>query len=212
MWINSHQWNAWRITYSCCWLEDLENSDQNDLYSDMLKLPEQPAEGTAPVDLPTQICYGGNKYLLWLIIKLFDSIYYSCFNYSNIWLISIISPQLTYSGSVQSISHVQLFVIPWTAACQASLSFINSWSLLKLMSTESVMPSNHLILFCPLLLLTSIFPSIRVFSNELVLLIRWTKSWSFSFSISSSNEYSELISFRIGWLDLLADILRAKEK
>ena len=103
MWINSHQWNSWRIAYSCCQPEDLENNDQNDLYSDMLKLPEQPAEGTAPVDLPTQICYGGNKYLLWLIIKLFDSIYYSCFNYSNIWLISIISPQLTYSGSVQSV-------------------------------------------------------------------------------------------------------------
>ena len=87
---------------------------------------------------------------------------------------------------------------------QASLSIINTWSLLKLMSIESVMPSNHLILCCPLLLLPSIFPSIRVFSNESVLHIRWPKDWSFSFSISPSNEYSGLISFRMDWLDLLA--------
>ena len=89
-------------------------------------------------------------------------------------------------------------------ACQASLSITNSWSLLKLMSIESVMPSNHLILCRPLLLLASVFPSIRVFSNKLVLCIRWPKDWSFSFSISPSNEYSALISFRIDWLDLLA--------
>ena len=93
---------------------------------------------------------------------------------------------------------------PWTVACQASLSITNSWSLLKLMSIESVMPSNHLILCHPLLLLPSIFPSIRVFSNESVLCIRWPKYWSFSFSISPSNEYSGLISFRMNWLDLLA--------
>jgi len=93
-------------------------------------------------------------------------------------------------------------VTPWTAACQASLSFIISQSLLKLMSIESVMPSNHLILCCPLLLLPSIFPSIRVFSNELALLIRWLEYWSFS--ISPSNEYSGLIPFRIEWFDLLA--------
>ena len=92
---------------------------------------------------------------------------------------------------------------PWTAACQASLSITNSCSLLKFMSIESVMPSNHLILCCPLLLLPSIFPSIRVFSNELVLRMRWPEYWSFSFGISSSNEYSGLISFRIDWLDLL---------
>ena len=103
---------------------------------------------------------------------------------------------------VQSLSRVRLFVSPWTAAHQASLSIINSWSLLKLMSIESVMPSNHLILCYPLLLLPSIFPSIRVFSNESVLHIRWPKYWSFSFSISTSNEYSGLISFRIDWLDL----------
>ena len=93
---------------------------------------------------------------------------------------------------------------PWTAACQASLSITNSWSLLKFMSIESVIPSNHLILCHPLLLLPSVFPSIRVFSNESVLRIRWPKYWSFSFSISPSNEYSGLISFRMGWMDLLA--------
>ena len=93
---------------------------------------------------------------------------------------------------------------PWTAACQASLSIINSWSLLKLMSIESVMPSNHLILSHPLLLLPSIFPSIRVFSHESALHIRWPKYWSFSFSINPYNKYSGLISFRMDWLDLLA--------
>ena len=107
-------------------------------------------------------------------------------------------------SSVQSLSCVQLFVTPWTAARQASQSINNSQSLLKLMPIESVMPSNHLILCCPLLLLPSIFPSIRVFSNESVLLIRWPKYWSFSLSISPSNEYSGLISFRMDWLDLLA--------
>ena len=106
--------------------------------------------------------------------------------------------------AVQSLSLVQLFVTPWTAALQASLSIANSQSLLKLMPIESVMPSNHLILCCPLLLPPSIFPSIRVFSNELALHIRWPKYWSFSFNISLSNEQSGLISFRIDWLDLLA--------
>ena len=96
------------------------------------------------------------------------------------------------------------FATPWTAARQASLSIANSWSLLKFISTESVMPSNHLILCRPLLLLPSIFPSIRVFSNELVLHIRWPKYCNFSFSISPSNEYSGLISFRMDWFDLLA--------
>ena len=93
---------------------------------------------------------------------------------------------------------------PWAAACQASLSITTSWSIFKLISIESVMPSNHLILCCPLLLLPSIFPSIGVFSNESVLLIMWPKYWSFSFSISPSNEYSGLISFRMDWFDLLA--------
>ena len=107
-------------------------------------------------------------------------------------------------SSVQLLSRVRLFVTPWTAAQQASLSITNSRSLLKLKSIESVIPSNHLILSCPLLLPPSIFPSIRAFSNESVLCIRWPKYWSFSFSISPSNEYSGLISFRIDWFDLLA--------
>ena len=105
---------------------------------------------------------------------------------------------------VQSFSCVGLFVNPWTAACQASLSFTITWSLLKLMSIESVMPSNHLTLCHPLLLLPSIVPNIRVFSNDLALHIRWPKHQSFSFSISPSNEYSGLIFFRIDWFDLLA--------
>ena len=107
-------------------------------------------------------------------------------------------------SSVQSLSLVRLFVTPWTAARQASLSITKSQSLLKLTSIESVMPSNHLILCHPLLFMPSMFPSIRVFSNESVLRIRWPKYWSFSFSISPSNECSGLISFRIDWLDLLA--------
>ena len=108
------------------------------------------------------------------------------------------------SCSVQSLSCVRLFATSWTAAHQASLSITNSWSLLKLMSIESVMPSNHLILCRPLLLQPSIFPSIRVFSNESALCLRWPKYWSFSFNISPSNEYSGLIYFRMDWLDLLA--------
>ena len=112
----------------------------------------------------------------------------------------------TYSErcSVQSLSCIRLFATPWTAARQASLSITNSRSIFKLMSIESVMPSNHLILCHPLLLPPSIFPSIRVFFNESVLRIRWPKYWSFSYSISPFNEYSGLISFRMDWLDLLA--------
>ena len=106
-------------------------------------------------------------------------------------------------SSVQSLSIVQLFVNPWTAAHQASLSITSSWSLLKFMSIESVMSSNHFILCHPLYLQPSIFPSIKVFSNEPVLHIRWPKYWSFSFIISPFNEYSGLISFRIDWFDLL---------
>ena len=112
-----------------------------------------------------------------------------------------IGPQFS---SVQYLSHVRLFSTPWTAACQASLFITNSWSLLKLMSIKLVMPSSHLILCCPLLHPPSIFPSIRVFSNESVLHIRWPKDWSFSFSISPSNQHSGLISFRIDWFDLFA--------
>ena len=117
--------------------------------------------------------------------------------------ISLVQRSSLFS-SVPLLSHVQLFAIPWTAAHQASLSITNSWILLKLMSIESVMPSNHLILCHPLLLPPSIVPSIRVFSNESVLSIRWPKYWSFSFSISPSNEYSGLISFRMDFLGLLA--------
>ena len=109
-----------------------------------------------------------------------------------------------YDSSVQWLSCVQLFATPWTAACHASLSITNSQSLLKFMPIESVRPSNHLILCRPLLLPPSIFPSIRVFSNEPVLCIMWPKYWSFSFNISPSNEYSGLTSFRMYWLDLLA--------
>ena len=107
-------------------------------------------------------------------------------------------------SSVQSLNHVRLFVTPWIAAHQASLPFTISQSLLKLMSIASVMSSNHLILHHPLLFLPSIFPSIRVFSNESALRIRWSKYWTFSFSINPSSEYSGLISFRVDWFDLLA--------
>ena len=117
-----------------------------------------------------------------------------------------------YSVVVQLLSHIRLFVTPWTVVHQASLSITNSQTLLKLMSIESVMPSNHLILCHPLLLLPSIFPIIKVFSSESALCIRWPKYWSFSFSISPSNEYSELISFRIDWLDLLPNWERSTSR
>ena len=111
-------------------------------------------------------------------------------------------PKKPHFSSVQSLSRVRLLSTPWTTACQASLSFTISWSLLKLMSIESVMPPNHLIFCHPLLLLPSIFPGIRVFSNELALCIRWPKNWSFSFSISASNEYSDL--FPLGLIGLVS--------
>ena len=129
-------------------------------------------------------------------------------NFKRIILASVLRKDCSCynENSVQfrSLSFVQLFVTPWTAGCQASLSITKSWNLLKLMSIESVMSSNHLILCCPLPLLPSIFPSIRVFSNRLALCIRWSKYRSFSFSISPSNEYSRLISFKIDLFDLLA--------
>ena len=127
---------------------------------------------------------------------------------SPIWLILykilLLSLLLVQFSSVQSLSHVWLFATPGTAAYQTSLSITNSQSLLKLMFFELVMPSNHLILCHPLLLLPSIFPSIRVFSNVSILHIRWSMYWRFSFNISPSNEYSGQISFRIDWLDILA--------
>ena len=119
-------------------------------------------------------------------------------------LLPLTSSSVQFSSD-ESLSCVQLFATPWTAACQASLSITNSWNLLKLISIESVMPFKPLILCRPLLLLPSIFPSIRVFSNESVLGIWWPQYWSFSFSLSPSNEYSGLISFRMDWLDLLVD-------
>ena len=122
-----------------------------------------------------------------------------CYSLGPCWLHT-----LSLISSVHSLSRVWLFATPWTAARQASLSITNFQSLLKLMSIELVMPSNHLILCHPLLLPPSIFPSIRVFSNESTLHMRWPKDWSFSFSISPSNEYPGLISFRMDWLDLLA--------
>ena len=121
--------------------------------------------------------------------------------------LEILSPmnlETSSISSVQSLSHIRLFVTPWTATHQASLSITNSQSLPKLMSIESMMPSNHLILCHPLLLFPSIFPSIRVFSNESALCIRWPKYWSFSFNISPSNKHPGPISFRMDWLDLLA--------
>ena len=129
-------------------------------------------------------------------------------NFSISFSVSIEKPDsvliLSASSSVLLFSHVWLYATPWTAANQTSLSFTISLSVLKLMSLKSVLPSNHLILCCPLLHLPSIFPSIRLFSNESALHIRWPKYWSFSFSISPSNEYSGLISFRMNWLNLLA--------
>ena len=126
----------------------------------------------------------------------------------NIFKIILLSGFFFYSSvqfsSVQSLSRVRLFATPWIAAHQASLSITNSWSLPKLISIESVMPSNHLILCCPLLLLPSIFPSIRVFPNESALHIRWPKHWSFNFNISPSNVHPGLISFRMDWFNLLA--------
>ena len=134
---------------------------------------------------------------------------YIFFNYSLCLVLSVSSGRYSKMyfhhqfGSVQSLSHVRNFVTPWITAHQSSLSITNSQSLFKLMSIESVMPSNHLILCRPLLLLLPIPPSIRVFSNESILCMRWPKYWSFSFSISPSNEHPGLISFRMDWLDLL---------
>ena len=139
----------------------------------ILELPEEHPKALMPAVLVCLTCYKRIPQTVWLF------------------------------SSVQSLSHVRLFATPWTAACQDSLSITNSQNLPKLMSIESVMPSNHLILCRPILLLPSILPSIRVFSNESALRIRWPKFWSFSFNISPSNEHPGLISFRMDWLDLL---------
>ena len=126
-----------------------------------------------------------------------------CWSFTIFYILGPRCP-IVIKVSVQSLSHVQLFATSWIATHQASLSITNSWSLLKLISVELLMPSSHLILCHPLLLLPPIPPSIRVFSNESTLHIRWPKYWSFSFSISPSNEHPGLISFRVDWLDLLA--------
>ena len=144
-------------------------------------------------------CYFSQKDFSLLQLGL-SSFLYIYLVFSIHWVIA----HFSVFSSVQSLGPVQLFVIPWSAACQASLSITKSQSLLKLLSIKSVMSSNHLILCCPLLLPPSTFPSIKVFSNESILCIRWPKYWSFSFSISSSNEYSGLMSFRIDWFHLLA--------
>jgi len=148
-----------------------------------------------------------------LLFKLLEAFHSPFLLAASLWTLLLSSPVLHWLGhsclplqsvsSVQSLSRVWLFATPWTAAHQGSLSIINSQSLLKLMSIESVVPSNHLILYCLLLLLPSVFPSIRVFLNESALCIKWPKYWSFSFNISPSNEYSGLISFRTDWLDIL---------
>ena len=132
--------------------------------------------------------------------RLFVFLYYKSKKY--LWTATV--SKILHSVQFSSLSLVQLFATPWTAGRKASLSIINSWHMLRLMSIEPVMPFNHLILCHPLLLPPSIFPSIRVFSNEPVLHNRWPKYWSFSFSISPSNEHPGLISFRMDWLDLLA--------
>ena len=139
--------------------------------------------------------------MIWNLCELWD--FLLIFKFSCSSTESFSSSRLSVN-SIQSLSRVQLFATPWTAVRQVSLSITNSWSLFRLIPIESVMPSNHLILCRPLLFPPSIFPSIKVFSNESVLPIRWPKYWSFSFNISPSNEYSGLISFRIGWLDFLA--------
>ena len=133
-----------------------------------------------------------------------DWIQVSCISCIGRWILYNRDTWEAPFSSIQSFSSVQVFATPWTEACQASLSITNPWNFLKLMSIESVIPSNHLILCHPLLFLPSIFSSIRIFSNEPVLHIRWPKYWSFSFNISPSDEYSGLISFRMDWLDLLA--------
>ena len=142
--------------------------------------------------------------LIFTRIRVFSSESALCNKWTKYWSFSFSTLSFQWISSVQELSHVWPFATPWTAACQASLSITNSQSLLKLMSVELVTPSNHLIFCHPLLLPSSIFPSIRLFSNESVLRIRWSKYWNFSFSISPSNEHSGLISFRMYWMDLFA--------
>ena len=137
------------------------------------------------------------------VLHIYRNLFFSrFFSLTDYYRILSRVPSATQFNSVQSLSHVRLFATPWTAACQASLSITKSQSLLRLTSIKLMMPSNHLILCHPFLLLPSIFPNLRIFPKESVLRIRWPKYWSFSFNISPSNEYSVLISFRIDWFDL----------
>ena len=160
------------------------------------------------ISLPSkQLMVWKNSFRICIVIYVMLKGQFTVFTFSTLLFHErnkILFLKIFFSIVVQSLSHVQLFTTPWTVECQASLSFTISWSLLKLMSIESVMSFSHLILCCPLRLLPSVFPSIRVFSNESALHIRLPKYWNFSLSISPSSEYSGLISFRIDWLDLLA--------
>ena len=173
----------WRVTYAV-------NSPFQFTLFDLATVFWAPTLGKVlQLGLFRRITFGG-LFILFMLLQLFASALHFY------WLVKI-------CYSVRSLSRVQLFVTPWTEAHQPALSITNSWNLLRLLSIELVMPSNHLIL-CRPLLLPSIFPSIRVFPNESVLCIRWPKYWDFNFSISPSSEYSGLISFRIDWFDLLA--------
>ena len=160
------------------------------------------------ISLPSkQLMVWKNSFRICIVIYVMLKGQFTVFTFSTLLFHErnkILFLKIFFSIVVQSLSHVRLFTTPWTVECQASLSFTISWSLLKLMSIESVMSFSHLILCCPLRLLPSVFPSIRVFSNESALHIRLPKYWNFSLSISPSSEYSGLISFRIDWLDLLA--------
>ena len=162
---------------------------------------QRPQQSSRHLDDPRTALPGVGRLLLQIVSSKIHNVFLQG---TPIMILGLSSHFYLASKLIRSLSHFWLFATPWTAAHQASLSITNSHSLLKLMSIKSVMLSNHLIL-CYLLLLPSVFPSIRVNSNESLLHIRWTKYWSLSFSISLSNEYSGLISFRIDWLDLLAE-------
>ena len=188
--ILDHHWYLMNIYYLCaiwCW----ELRTQKWI---KLQVPPSSREDRQKVTLMNK-----DKYSIDLCSTCHRNVEEGVVEFTWVW-----ASHVAQFSSVQSLSHVWLSVTPWTAARQVSLSITNSQILLKLKSIASVMPSNHLILCHPLFLSPSIFPSIRVFSNELVLHIRWLKYWSFSFSTSSSNEYPGLMSFRMDWLDLLA--------
>ena len=190
---------AWTLLWLCCCLPivPLTLLFRLFIFSFFLKITKQ-------ISL---VLLNYNWHITFCKYKAYNVCIWYTYILQNYYIVELVNTAIVSHNSVSSVqspSSAQLFVTPWTAAYQASPSITNSWSLLKLVSTESVMPSNHLILCCPLLLLPLIFPSIRVFSNESTLHIRWPKYRSFSFSISPSNEYSGLISCRIDWFDNLA--------